>query len=504
MSKCLNLSDPTIKKMVNDFGEINVSKLLDAYYPDKTPTYEEFIANRKVKEALGFIPISKTKDEIGKSFPREISNDQLAKLKRLISNVNNRTKDFVYMIFNVERIGEADLFTWGLRKVKGSLDIAKKIDRAIGKFEKTIAKSDELALLKERLDLEKKVTPVYSKPVSLPKQELSDEEKSEQLRLEQEAMEYREEPPTIAKPEEPKAPIDKLTGDLKRPSYNKQKEYYLAKDVQSLLQEIVKFTEDADTKLLAEAVLKIPDINKIKLNVTKFNKETKDKGIITSSPDALGIYNSFENLIEVIGTLDKKTFETVFLHEVIHGITVNEFYSNKQFSDKINKLYNYALKFKDYRTSKGITLGEMYGMYNAKEFMSEAMTNPDFIYELSKYYSPIQEKLKEKNIFQEFIDLIVDLIKTKIESKGKKYIEDNLGKTVLNTISNYTKISSKGIYSISKFEEKQIKPGVEELFESNESLANAVYSKILTNSGLSAENLLTLLLKDNLIEKQCS
>ena len=49
-----------------------------------------------------------------------------------------------------------------------------------------------------------------------------------------------------------------------------------------------------------------------------------------------------------------------------------------------------------------------------------------------------------------------------------------------------------------------IKPGVEELFESNPELANAVYSKILTNSGLSAENLLSLLLKDNLIEKQCS
>jgi len=48
-----------------------------------------------------------------------------------------------------------------------------------------------------------------------------------------------------------------------------------------------------------------------------------------------------------------------------------------------------------------------------------------------------------------------------------------------------------------------IKPGVEELFDENPELANAVYSKILTNSGLSSENLLSLLLKDNLIEKQC-
>ncbi len=40
--------------------------------------------------------------------------------------------------------------------------------------------------------------------------------------------------------------------------------------------------------------------------------------------------------------------------------------------------------------------------------------------------------------------------------------------------------------------------------KSNPELANAVYSKILTNSGLSAKNLLSLLLKENLIEKQCS
>jgi len=56
------------------------------------------------------------------------------------------------------------------------------------------------------------------------------------------------------------------------------------------------------------------------------------------------------------------------------------------------------------------------------------------------------------------------------------------------------------MYSI----KQHIKPGVEELFNENPELANSVYSKILTNSGLSAENLLSLLLKDNLIEKQCS
>ena len=50
----------------------------------------------------------------------------------------------------------------------------------------------------------------------------------------------------------------------------------------------------------------------------------------------------------------------------------------------------------------------------------------------------------------------------------------------------------------------QVKPGVTELFESNPELANAVYSKILTNPGISAENLLFLLERENIVEKDCT
>lgn len=51
---------------------------------------------------------------------------------------------------------------------------------------------------------------------------------------------------------------------------------------------------------------------------------------------------------------------------------------------------------------------------------------------------------------------------------------------------------------------ESIKPGVPELFESNPELANTVYSKLLTNSGISAENLLSFLEKENIVEKDCS
>ena len=162
-----------------------------------------------------------------------------------------------------------------------------------------------------------------------------------------------------------------------------------------------------------QSLLEVPNIGDIPLAVTKYTKELR--GRIEDNLYALGTYNSaFPELITVVGNLPKRTFETVFLHELVHGITVNEYYKNEEFADKIFKLYNYALKFKDYMTSKGKTLGEMYGMTNPREFMAEAMTNPDFIFELSKYYSPSQEKLKGKNIFQEFIDLVVNIIKERI------------------------------------------------------------------------------------------
>jgi hypothetical protein len=50
---------------------------------------------------------------------------------------------------------------------------------------------------------------------------------------------------------------------------------------------------------------------------------------------------------------------------------------------------------------------------------------------------------------------------------------------------------------------QSVKPGVEELFDANPELANQVYSKILTNSGISGEKLLSLLEKDNVVEKDC-
>lgn len=134
MSFCLNFNDPNVQKMVKDFGEVKVSNLIQEFFNSETPTYDEFIKNKNVKEALGLIPISKVKQEIGKSFPKEINGSQKISLFKAVSNKNNFNKNnnisTVYMTYNVEQIGQADLNTWGLRKVKGNLDIDAKLERA--------------------------------------------------------------------------------------------------------------------------------------------------------------------------------------------------------------------------------------------------------------------------------------------------------------------------------------------------------------------------------------
>jgi hypothetical protein len=79
--------------------------------------------------------------------------------------------------------------------------------------------------------------------------------------------------------------------------------------------------------------------------------------------------------------------------------------------------------------------------------------------------------------------------------------KDKTGDVIL---SNFISQDIKGFKEFVSKNNTNIKEGVEELFDSNPELANQVYSKILTNSGLSAENVLSLLLKDNIIEKQCS
>lgn len=131
--ECLNLSIPAFKKMAEDFGEIKTKFLLDSYFPGKIPTYDEFIADKDIKKALGIITTSKMMDEVGFSYGKTISDKALTIFKSKISKLNNfnysQKKNIVYKLFNIKQIGQSDNFTWGLRKIEKPLNMESKIER---------------------------------------------------------------------------------------------------------------------------------------------------------------------------------------------------------------------------------------------------------------------------------------------------------------------------------------------------------------------------------------
>ena len=131
---CLNLNFKDNRRLVNDFGEINVSNLLNEHFVDKNPNYDEFIANKDVLKAIGALSKSESNKVLGTSYGKEISESQSINLKKKISLLNNSLfksgEKTVYMLFNNRQIGQSYNFTWGLRKVEGRLNVNEKIERA--------------------------------------------------------------------------------------------------------------------------------------------------------------------------------------------------------------------------------------------------------------------------------------------------------------------------------------------------------------------------------------
>lgn len=117
-------------------------------------------------------------------------------------------------------------------------------------------------------------------------------------------------------------------------------------------------------------------------------------------------------------------------------------------------------------------------------------TNPDDGWRVEKINKP-----KEKEYTSQ---ALINLKVAALKEVAKKYPRSLITSRVVPINPNLV-----GSSEIQYSKKGGVKPGVQELFESNPELANAVYSKLLANSGISAENLLSLLLKDNIIEKKC-
>ena len=155
MVNCINFNTPEGRRFEKDFGRVSVNELVSKYFSGEAPSYDVFISNKEVGKELGFLPKSALKNEIGKTFPKNISNQQLINLRTAIGQVNKRLSGVRYETFNVKQIGQADLYTWDFRKIEGNIDLDAKLERAKNRVvdaSQSTSKITELERLKQRTE----------------------------------------------------------------------------------------------------------------------------------------------------------------------------------------------------------------------------------------------------------------------------------------------------------------------------------------------------------------
>ena len=110
-----------------------------------------------------------------------------------------------------------------------------------------------------------------------------------------------------------------------------------------------------------------------------------------SEANGLSVSQVNTNFINV----NRATTKTI-VHELVHRTIQKEYDKGGEFADKINELYNYA-------DERAVTK-ELYGYYNAKEFLAEALSNPYFMQELNNI------PYKEQTIWTYLMTLVSDFI----------------------------------------------------------------------------------------------
>lgn len=93
-------------------------------------------------------------------------------------------------------------------------------------------------------------------------------------------------------------------------------------------------------------------------------------------------------------------FETVVLHELLHKYTVNTLEENpdSELNNRLKSLYNFVL---DQARTKNV-FDKFYGLKNEYEFITEAMTNPEF----QEFLKGLAYKTTKRTVWEEFLNLI--------------------------------------------------------------------------------------------------
>ncbi len=193
--------------------------------------------------------------------------------------------------------------------------------------------------------------------------------------------------------------------------------------------------EDTDSvkvlEKLKDFVNKDSDLYQLldKLSVVPF-KVVWDDYSLTSDNTYMFITGDTIHLnLERIKNFPIKTFLQGFLHEVIHGYTINLYYKNNNFRKQIDKIFN--------DSKKKAFNKDFYGYTNSREFISEIITDPDFAHEiktqnkslfykiLNELYSWLFGKPLKTNEISDNYTKATSLIDEIILNQNNDYIEKN-------------------------------------------------------------------------------
>jgi hypothetical protein len=246
-----------------------------------------------------------------------------------------------------------------------------------------------------------------------------------------------------------------------------------SKDTTSL--EILNKIANSDHNLASLAAHLIPYAKYVNAKVSLV--EDIKPGSIAKNPN--GSYNPITGniIIKRTANFTSARAEATILHEIIHSLTYYELQKDTEENAYFTELFNHAKLY----------LGtlNLYGLSNKDEFMTAIFTNASFVMHLQNV--PSLNKKKYKNLFEELFDKILGLLRI---TKSSPFYEEAFS-TATNIIENFRQSAIEQenyeeYLKSSAYEENylysegqtNIKPGVEELFDSNPELANAVYEAL--------------------------
>lgn len=184
--------------------------------------------------------------------------------------------------------------------------------------------------------------------------------------------------------------------------------------------------------------------------------------------DVRGTYSTVLDEIGINGNLIGTSALTV-IHEIIHSLTVKNYYKNLEFKDQVIKLFEFVTS---QLTDQDIVY---YGLDHPVEFIAEAFSNEEF----AEYLNGIKYT-KEQNVWDKFLDIVKNLLVELGVTPQRGTVLYELMKAVGKSFE------SQGLDGLTTLEgepvlfnyESKIKEGVDQVFKENPELANSVYEAL--------------------------